>query len=163
MNQTITLRPTDRGDIAAIDALLARSYPALLKGDYPPSTLVTAVPLISRAQPRLIMSGTYYIAEDAAGRALGAGGWTRTRGRAATADIRHVVTNVDHVRRGVGRAILSHVFAQARAAGVLQFECMATLTALPFYRAMGFVEVGAAKVPLAPGVTFPAIRMVRSG
>jgi hypothetical protein len=34
------IRATTRRDIAAVDALLARAYPRLLKGDYPPSTLV---------------------------------------------------------------------------------------------------------------------------
>jgi hypothetical protein len=46
------IRATTKRDIAAVDALLARAYPRLLKGDYPPSTLVMAVPLISRAQSR---------------------------------------------------------------------------------------------------------------
>ena len=49
----IRVRPAERSDMAAVDALLARSYPRLLKPDYPPSVLVTALPLISRAQPAL--------------------------------------------------------------------------------------------------------------
>ncbi|MEE4118580.1 MAG: hypothetical protein V2I65_06165 [Paracoccaceae bacterium] len=77
MAETITIRATGVGDIAAIDALLARSYPALLRNDYPPSVMVTAVPLIARARPELVTCGTYYVAEDIAGRVLAAGGWTR--------------------------------------------------------------------------------------
>jgi hypothetical protein len=44
-------------DIAAVDALLARAYPRLLKADYAPSVLVTALPRIARAQPGLVAAG----------------------------------------------------------------------------------------------------------
>ena len=58
------IRPSTLSDLAAVDALLARTYPKLLKADYPPSVLVTALPLISRAQPKLLTCGTYYVVED---------------------------------------------------------------------------------------------------
>jgi len=54
------IRATTKADIPAVDALLARAYPVLLKPDYPASVLVTALPLISRAQPGLVTCGTYY-------------------------------------------------------------------------------------------------------
>jgi GNAT superfamily N-acetyltransferase len=158
--ETIAIRVTDVGDIAAIDALLARSYPALLRNDYPPSVVVTAVPLIARARPELMTCGTYYVAEDIAGRALAAGGWTRGR-RPERANIRHVVTDPAHVRRGIGRALLTHIFEMAAQQGVRAFDCMATRTSVPFYRALGFVEVEQVDLTLAPGIAFPAVRMVR--
>lgn len=161
MPETITIRTTGPDDIAAVDALLSRSYPALLKADYPPSVMVTAVPIISRARPELVGGGTYYIAEDLAGRPLGAGGWTAQRRRPERADIRHIVTDPDQTRRGVGRVLMEHVFREAAFAGISSFDCLATFTAVPFYRALGFVEVGETEVPLAPGIGFPAIRMVR--
>ena len=64
MTQDIFLRVATPADLAAVDALLARSYPRLLAADYPPSVLVTALPLISRARPELLASGTYYVVED---------------------------------------------------------------------------------------------------
>jgi hypothetical protein len=72
---TITIRKTRASDLAALDAMFARSYPILLKADYPPSALVTALPLISRAQPNLITSGNYYLAE-VDGQVVAAGGWS---------------------------------------------------------------------------------------
>ena len=54
---TLTLRHATPSDLAAVDALLARSYPRLLAADYPPSVLVTAVPIIARARPELLASG----------------------------------------------------------------------------------------------------------
>ena len=97
------IRPSRDSDLAAVDALLARSYPKLLKADYPPSVLVTALPIISRARPELVGCGSYYVAEEE-GRIIGAGGWTRDGRRADLGHIRHVVTDDRAVRRGVGRA-----------------------------------------------------------
>ncbi|MBO9449264.1 GNAT family N-acetyltransferase [Tropicibacter sp. R16_0] len=153
------VRPTTRDDLAVVDALLARSYPKLLKEDYPPSVLVTALPLISRAQPALLTSGTYYLVETDGRRILGAGGWSRDKQARDVGHIRHVVTDATATRRGVGRLLLGHVLEQARAQGVAQMECWSTFTAEPFYRAMGFESLGPIDVPLQPGITFPAVRM----
>ncbi|SLN31383.1 Acetyltransferase (GNAT) family protein [Falsiruegeria litorea R37] len=153
------VRATTRDDLTAVDALLARSYPKLLKSDYPPSVLVTALPLISRAQPALLTSGTYYLVETDGRRLLGAGGWSRDRQMHQRGHIRHVVTDFTATRRGVGRRLLRHVLAEAQAAGIRDMECWSTFTAEPFYRAMGFETLGPIDVPLQPGITFPAIRM----
>jgi GNAT superfamily N-acetyltransferase len=159
--RAIAIRATTAEDLPAVDALLARSYPALLKRDYPPSLMVTAVPLLARARPELVSSGTYYIAEDAAGRALAVGGWTPGRRVAHRGEVRHVATDPGAVRRGVGGALLAHALAEAASAGIRQVDCLSTLGAVPFYRAAGFVETGARLVPLAPGIEFPVVAMVR--
>ncbi|WP_299282457.1 GNAT family N-acetyltransferase [uncultured Tateyamaria sp.] len=129
------IRPSTMADLAAVDAVLARTYPKLLKADYPPSVLVTALPIISRAQPALLKCGTYYVAEIG-GAVVGAGGWTRDRGNAQLGHIRHVVSDDRVLRKGVGRALMRHSFEAARAAGITRMECWATRTAEPFYRAL---------------------------
>lgn len=154
------IRPTTKADLAAVDALLARTYPKLLKADYPASVLVTALPVISRAQPDLLACGTYYVVEDA-GVILGAGGWTRDRKDRSLGHIRHVVTDDRALRRGVGRLLMTHCFDVARNAGVTRMECWATRTAVPFYAAVGFQEVGLIDVPLGAGISFPSVRMMR--
>jgi GNAT superfamily N-acetyltransferase len=159
MQETITIRAAGPDDLASIDALFARSYPRLLKADYPPSVLVTAVPLISRAQPHLVQSGRYYVAETAEGEILGAGGWSR-RGD-ARAEVRHLVTDHAHLRRGIARALMARSMDEARAQGGQWMDCLATRTAVPFYAAVGFETFGPVEVPLRPGITFPAIRMAR--
>jgi GNAT superfamily N-acetyltransferase len=166
---TLTVRPATIADIAAVDALLARSYPRLLRSDYPPSVIVTAVPLIARAKPELLASGTYFVAEDSDGTILGAGGWT-ARGPqgeqgARLGHVRHVVTDDRALRRGVGRAILSRTLEQARTAGVTSLACLSTRTAVPFYTALGFRPSAPGTevlIPLAPGIAFPAIAMIRT-
>ena len=77
-----TAAEQDIGDsvgAGAVERLLLRSYPRLLAADYPPSVMVTAVPLLARAQPGLLASGRYFVAEGANGRVLAAGGWSSGR------------------------------------------------------------------------------------
>ena len=156
----ITIRPSRPADMAAIDALLARSYPRLLKADYPPSIMVTALPIIARANPRLLACGTYYVAEEA-GEILGAGGWTPDRRDRAHGHVRHLATDDRHLRRGIARALVDTSLSAAREAGKTRMECWSTRTAEAFYRAMGFDTLGPIEVPLARGITFPSIRMMR--
>lgn len=162
-----TIRPTSGADLPAIDMLLAASYPALLKADYPPSVLVTCLPLITRARPELLRSGSYYMAEGADGTALAAGGWTHgaPQGGVGPRDvghIRHVVTHPEATRRGLARAVMERSFAAARISGVRWMMCQSTRTAEPFYTAMGFQRRGEITIMLRPGIGFPAVEMIRA-
>jgi predicted N-acetyltransferase YhbS len=164
----LTFRLAARDDLAAVDALMARSYARLLAADYPPSVLVTALPLIARARPELLASGTYWLAEDGEGRIVGAGGWTRAargwgRPPGATAQVRHLITDAGQVRRGIARRLMGKVLSQAEAAGISGMECLSTRTAVPFYRAIGFRELGEVAISLRPGIEFPAVQMIRIG
>lgn len=152
------IRNATPADLSAVDQLLGRSYPKLLKADYPPSTLVLTLPGMIKARPTLMSCGTYYVAEGDNGQLLGAGGWTRAR-KPGRGDIRHVVTDPRTLREGVGRAIMQHSFAVARGFGLTTLECWATRTAVPFYKAMGFGVIGPMEVTLGNGAVFPAVRM----
>lgn len=152
-------------DLAGIDRLLGRSYPRLLAPDYPPSTLVLAVPRFARAQPALLASGRYFVAEDAQGRILGAGGWSRqspSGGLVAdtTGHVRHVATDPDVTRQGVGRMVMARVMQDARSDGVQWLDCLSTRTAVPFYHALGFKTLNPQELSLGPGIVFPVMRML---
>ncbi len=155
------LRRAEPGDLAALDALFLRSYPRLLKADYPPSVMVTAVPLLCKAQPALVASGTFHVAVLGSGTLIGAGGWTARRGDRGVGDVRHMVCDPAHLRRGVARAILMRSLTEAAARGLQVMDCKATHTAVPFYRALGFEVVAPIEVPLRPGIVFPAVQMMR--
>ena len=159
---TWTVRTATPEDFAQVDALLARAYPRLLKADYPPSVLVTALPLISRAQPALLRTGTYFVVCDEAATIVGAGGWTPDRKIQGLGHIRHVVTDDRLQRAGVGRTLLVHIIDTARAAGISQLECWSTFTAVRFYEAMGFAQVEPIDVPLRQGISFPSVRMLQT-
>lgn len=164
-DDTLTLRAAEPTDMDALDALFGRSYPVLLKPDYAPSVLVTAVPLISKAQPALIATGTFFVAcngEDI----VGAGGWTMQApgGRPGTrgiGHIRHVVTDHTRTRQGIARRLMEHIVLHAHASGMTQLHCQSTRTAVPFYEAMGFVQQSEIEVPLRPGISFPAVFMMK--
>ena len=164
-HQSLTLRSATAADIAGIDALLARTYPRLLKADYPPSLLVMAIPRIARAQPGLATSGTYHVATDDEGRILAAGGWSfgspAERPDPGTGQVRHVVTDDRLTRRGLGRAILTRVMDEARSHGLTRLDCLSTLTAAPYYRALGFTAERRITVALGPGLDVPVIAMTR--
>jgi GNAT superfamily N-acetyltransferase len=171
MTLTLTIRTARLSDLAAVDILLARSYPRLLGADYPPSVMVLAVPIITRARPELVASGRYFLAFGEDGRLLGAGGWSasapgpsdqpeRRAAAAAVGHVRHVATDPDAVRQGVARAVMAAVFAAARAAGVTNMQCLSTRTAVPFYTSVGFRAICPVQVPLRPGIVFPAVQMI---
>ena len=157
------IRPAVPSDLGAVDRLLSRSYPALLKADYPASTLVLAIPRITRARPELLGGGTYYLSEGDHG-IVAAGGWSRAPpvagdGGAGIGHVRHVATDPDHLRQGHAGRIMRHTLSQARSAGMTGMACLSTRTAVPFYAAVGFEGIEEVEVPLGPGIVFPAVRM----
>jgi GNAT superfamily N-acetyltransferase len=165
MTPTLSLRRASPTDLSAVDRLLSRSYPRLLAADYPPSVMVLAVPRLARAKPELLASGRYFLAEDPDGRVLAVGGWSRSNPTGIgladeTGHVRHVATDPDVVRRGVGRALMGRVIRDAREAGMMRLDCLSTRTAVPFYQSLGFRPLFLVDVPLAPGIVFPAVRMM---
>ena len=172
MTVTFSIRKARLSDLSAVDLLLQRSFPRLLSGDYPPSVIVLALPIIARARPELLASGRYYLAIGERGQVLGAGGWSaaapgpshQPEGKptdAGLGHVRHVATDPSAVRQGVGRRVMEAVFEAARAEGIVAMDCLSTRTAVPFYASVGFRVVAPVDVPLRPGIVFPAIRMTR--
>lgn len=159
------IRPARASDAEAISAMMHASYGQLLKPHYNPRILSKALPRISTARPELLASGTYYAAVcNLTGQVLGAGGWTdisptRGLGAAGEGHMRHVAVHPEALRFGIGRALAEASLASARELGVHCLRCMSTLTAEPFYRAMGFERVQEIELTLEPGLFFPAVEM----
>ena len=62
MSNKYGVRVVSRNDESGVSAVLAASYPALMAAAYTPEFLASAVPLMTKAQPHLLTSGTYYVA-----------------------------------------------------------------------------------------------------
>ena len=162
--QPFTIRAAGPGDGARLARLFAASYPALMAGAYPDALLGKVLPLMTRANPDLLASGAYHVAETPDGVIIGGGGWTLAHpasGEIApeTAHIRHFASHPDWLRRGVGRAIFGVCAAQARRAGVRRLEVYSSRNAEVFYAAVGFERLGVEDVEMAPGLLFPTILM----
>lgn len=162
---SFTIRKSLERDLPAIDRLYGRSYPRLLKADYAPSVLVTVIPKFSKAQPRLVTSGTFYVAETHDWQIVGAGGWTPQgpmgEREAGTGHIRHFATDPDAVRLGIGRALMDGCINEAKDHGMTRLSCYSTLTAVPFYEALGFVPQNEIEIEMGAHIGFPAVWMIR--
>lgn len=155
----LAMRRAAPSDLARVDALFARSFPALLKADYPPSVMVLAVPRLARANPALLASGRYFVTETADGRIVGAGGWSVGGGGAA--EVRQLAVDPGFTRCGIARRLLDSVLGEVQSAGFARLGCLATRTGVAFYHTVGFRSLGPMTVTLAPGIGFEVIRMVR--
>jgi N-acetylglutamate synthase-like GNAT family acetyltransferase len=161
------LRVATSADADAVASVLRPSYSRLMAGAYPPELLARTLPLITRANPQLLGSGSYYLVLARDGRAAGCGGWTPHPPGAREADprrahIRHYAVHPDFLRRGVGRMLYARCEADARAAGFAAFEAWASLNGEPFYAALGFRPLGRIETAMPGGIRFPAVRMERA-
>nr|WP_319250092.1 GNAT family N-acetyltransferase [uncultured Celeribacter sp.] len=153
-------------DTAEVDELFRASYGTLLKRDYPAAVLENAMAPLLVTSPRLLNSGTFFVAETGGGELIAAGGWTQASpfggvGPREVGHMRRVAVHPDYVRRGVGSVLVHHILANARRTGVQRMCCLSTLTARRFYEHHGFEPSGDVDLMLRPGVALPAVQMTR--
>ncbi|ATG49490.1 GNAT family N-acetyltransferase [Celeribacter ethanolicus] len=161
-----TVRAAMPADTAEIDALFRASYGQLLKQHYAAAILDAALPALLHTAPRLLNSGTFFVAETGGGEIIAAGGWTQATpfggvGPREIGHMRRVAVHPDHVRQGIGSVLVEHILDNARLTGVERMCCLSTLTAREFYEAHGFSASGDVDLALKPGVYLPAIQMAR--
>lgn len=159
----IAIRPALPDDHDLVTAILAAAYARLDDGSYDRDRLSEALPMMSKANPRLLASGTYFIAMSD-GEPAGCGGWTPEAPATGAIEpgvghIRHFATHPDHLRKGVAQALLRHCLDEARAAGVTLMRSHSTLPAQRFYASAGFTRVRDIEVAMGPDVALPAIEM----
>lgn len=150
-------------DLSAVEALLCRSYPAMMAEAYEERLLALALPFMMRANPDLLASGTFHVVEED-GRILGCGGWTfGAPGSGETieglAHLRHFAVDPACARQGIGRALFAECARAAAGQGALRFQAFSGLNAEPFYARMGLKRLEIVSIPMAPGVAFPVALM----
>lgn len=160
------LRVAGPDDAEAVTRVLRSSYPAAMATAYPAELLERVLPRMASANPALLRSGRYYLAE-AGGEPVGCGGWSLEepgsgRVQPALAHVRHFGTAAPWMGRGVARLIYRRCEADARAAGVRAFLCFSSLNGEPFYAALGFRAVRRMDVAMGPGLRFPTVLMQKA-
>jgi GNAT superfamily N-acetyltransferase len=150
---TLNHRLANRADLDALRQLMNAAIGELQK-PFLDARQIESSRTIMGLDTQLIDDGTYFIVE-ADGDLAGCGGWSRratlyggdqTPGRSPAlldpqrdpARVRAMYTHPNHVRKGVGRLILSLCESAARAEGFRSVELMGTLSGEPLYRACGY-------------------------
>jgi GNAT superfamily N-acetyltransferase len=162
-----SVRVTTLNDAQSVTALLDNSYPVLMRSCYEEPALSAALSIICKANPSLLSSGTYYLAETQDSLVVGCGGWTREEPGEGSivpklGHIRHFATHSAWVGQGISRSIYLACEQQARESGITQFECYSTLNAEGFYAALGFKPIKPIDVNLSNQVSLSGVLMRRS-
>jgi GNAT superfamily N-acetyltransferase len=172
---SLTLRPARRGEIPALNLLIADSARALSRGYYTDPQIESAVTHVFGVDSRLVDDGSYLVAERE-GEVAGCGGWSRFRAlyggdqrpvggddvldpASEAARIRAFFVAPAHARRGVGRALLLACADAARQQGFQRLELMATLPGVPLYSAMGFRAIREVVDRLPDETLLPFVQM----
>ena len=172
-----TIRLATSEDIPVLQELIDRSARGLGPGYYTAAEIESAAHHVFGVDSTLIADRTYFVAERD-GVVVGCGGWSHRRtlyggdqrpvGGAELLDpqreparIRAFFVAPEAARRGIGRHLLAHCEEAARRAGFASLELMSTLPGVPFYTALGFVEVEEVIDTMPDGMPLRFIRMRR--
>lgn len=164
------VRPAANADIPALSAMQERSMWVLGAGYYAPEVIAAFMSEIGTMDEAVVAEGHYFIACDRRGAFLGSGGWSQLvpgyarnapKGALApnTATVRSVFVDAAAARQGVGTAIMDRVEADARLHGMTLLRLAATLSGVPFYRALGYCPRGRRHFMLSTGARFECLEM----
>jgi GNAT superfamily N-acetyltransferase len=165
-------------EVPPLNALIAASALELSRGYYSHGQIESLITHVFGVDTQLITDGTYYVIEDG-GRLVACGGWSgrrtlfggdQTKGSSdpvldpatEAARIRAFFVHPTRARQGLGRALLLHCEAAARAAGFSRVELMATLPGEPLYRAFGYEALESVTHQLPDGQRVDFVRMGRA-
>jgi GNAT superfamily N-acetyltransferase len=172
------VRPALFPEVPALNALIALSAKELSRGYYTPSQIEGLITHVFGVDTQLLQDGTYFVIQRG-GQLVACGGWSGRRtlfGGDQTksiadplldpvtdaARIRAFFVHPGTARQGLGRTLLLHCEAAARAAGFRRAELMATLPGAPLYRALGYAALEPVEYRLPSGESVTFIRMGRT-
>ena len=171
------LRCAQTSDVAAIQALIARSARHLSVPYYTPEQAEAMIQHVFGVDSQLIADATYFVTETNA-QLSACGGWSKRRtlfGGDQTkkgpdplldpatepARIRAFFVDPSMARRGLGRQLMDECLREARAAGFSALELVSTLPGEPLYLATGFTVMERFELDLPGNIRVPVSRMRR--
>jgi len=163
------LRTAELADADAISTLIQRSARDVGGQDYETSVIEGALTGAFGVDTQLLKDRTYFVIEHA-GVLVASGGWSRRRTLFGSdtrrerepelidpvtenARIRAFFVHPEHLRRGLGTALLMASEAAARCEGFASFELMGTRTGRPLYRRHGYKDAHPVHYPVGDGLT----------
>jgi GNAT superfamily N-acetyltransferase len=175
----LIVRPATTDDIPTLSELIRASTRTLSKNDYTDEQIETALQRAMGVDSELIQDRTYFVVEavTAAERQIVAcGGWSRRVrllgtdhgpvGESAYLDpsrdparVRAFYVHPDWARRGIGRLLLAHCEAEARAHGFTAVELMATLPGQRLYEVCGYTAAEPVQYPLSETISMKLVPM----
>ena len=157
----VTIRPVAAADVDPLAALQETSIMRLGMPPYGEAKVRAWARLGHELKHVLLEEGRYFVAERA-GERVGVGGWSPDSLEAELAWIRYLFVHPDHVRCGIGRRLVEVAERAAGAAGRRRFEVWSSLNAVPFYTALGYRRVRAARWPVAAEIALDYLLMSKS-
>jgi GNAT superfamily N-acetyltransferase len=179
----VRIRKAVAADIPQLREVIEASVRGLQAQDYSPAQIEGALTSVYGVDSQLIADETYFAVEAAApgknnSTIVACGGWSKRKTLfggdqfAAREDslldpardaakIRAFFVHPEWARRGLGRMILEACENAALEDGFTRMEMGATLSGIPFYRAMGYAEIEKQFAPLSNGETLPIVRMAK--
>lgn len=165
-----TLRLAVEGDAPALRELMGRAIAELQK-PFLTREQIEASREVMGLDSQLIEDRTYFVAVEE-GRPIGCGGWSwrstlyggdHSGNRDASAvdpetcpaRVRAMYTDPDHVRKGVGAAVLKACESAARERGFRRIEMMATLAGVPLYERSGYSVMEETGHETSMGISVP--------
>jgi len=169
------LRLAQTGDIAAMEALIARSGIELSAGFYTEAQAAAVTQHVFGVDTQLVADQSYFLIERD-GALVACGGWSKRAtlfgsDRAKTgpdplldpatqpARIRAFFVDPSMARQGLGRMLMQHCQQQAAAAGFTAMELAATMPGVPLYLASGFAVSEPFDITLPGDIKVPLARM----
>ena len=177
-DSALPLRLARADDVDALTPLIASSVRALGAGYYDERQIESAIRHVFGVDTQLVRDGTYFVIDGPDG-PVACGGWSwratlyggdqhKPHGEDSRLDpaihparIRAFFVHPAWARRGLASRLVAACEAAAEAEGFATFELAATLSGVPFYRALGFEAREPITVALPDGVELPVVRMVR--
>jgi N-acetylglutamate synthase-like GNAT family acetyltransferase len=172
-----SLRLARESDVPALEALIPLSVRTLQAPYYSQAQMDAALGPVFGVDRQLIRDGTFFVAEQDI-EIIGCGGWSRRRSlyggdsgrpgedelldpRQDAARVRAFFVHPAWARRGIGRAIMVACEQAIVRAGFRTVDIVATLAGEPLYAAFGYTVIERYEIPMAGGLSLPAVRMTR--
>ncbi|HJZ73412.1 MAG TPA: GNAT family N-acetyltransferase [Vicinamibacterales bacterium] len=154
---SITVRPMQTAEARRFLEVHHASVRGLAANDYPPSVVEAWAPPITDEQLQRFLQnrdGELRLIAERDGEAVGIGAIV-----AANSELRACYVLPSAARQGVGAAIVAEIERRARQHGLRELHLESSVTAEPFYVALGYRAEQRGEHPIAPGVAMAAITM----